>query len=129
MVTRFKDGAFVHPGALFRLTPEEQEAAAEARHGRSGAGWVNPVTGEDGEGGEDDSAEPETGDEDDAGFEREAACPASSACPGYSTGAGALYPEDIAMTHLSPDGGAVSPPPSTLSRQESARPSSAHPAL
>jgi ParB family chromosome partitioning protein len=73
MVTRFKDGAFVYPGALFRLTPEEQEAAAEPRHGRSGAGWVNPVTGEDGEGGEHDSAEPEAGDEDDAGFEREAA--------------------------------------------------------
>jgi ParB family chromosome partitioning protein len=73
MVTRFKDGAFVYPGALFRLTPEEQEAAAEPRHGRSGAGWVNPVTGEDGEGGEDDSAEPEAGDENDAGFEREAA--------------------------------------------------------
>jgi hypothetical protein len=33
------------------------------------------------------------------------------------------------MTHLSPDGGAVSPPPSTLSRQGSARRSSAHPAL
>ena len=33
------------------------------------------------------------------------------------------------MTHLSPDGGAVSPPPSTLSHQGSARPSSAHPAL
>jgi ParB family chromosome partitioning protein len=73
MVTRFKDGTFVYPGALFRLTPEEQEAAAEARHGHSGAGWVSPVTGEDGEGGEDDSAEPEAGDEDDAGFEREAA--------------------------------------------------------
>jgi len=40
MITRFKDGAFVYPGALFRLTPEEQAAAAESRHGRSGAGWV-----------------------------------------------------------------------------------------
>lgn len=72
MVTRFKDGAFVYPGALFRLTPAEQEAA-ERPHGRSGAGWVNPVIGEDGEGGEDNSAEPEAGDEDDSGFEREAA--------------------------------------------------------
>ena len=70
MVTRFKDGTFVYPHALFRLTPEEQTAAAEPRHGRFGAGWVNPVTGEDGEG---DSAEPEVGDEDDADFEREAA--------------------------------------------------------
>ena len=31
MVTRFKDGTFVYPGALFRLTPEEQAAAAERR--------------------------------------------------------------------------------------------------
>jgi hypothetical protein len=31
------------------------------------------VTGEDGEDGEGDSAEPEAGDEDDAGFERAAA--------------------------------------------------------
>ena len=31
MVTRFKDGTFVYPGAFFRLTPEEQEAAAERR--------------------------------------------------------------------------------------------------
>jgi ParB family chromosome partitioning protein len=73
MVTRFKDGTFVYPNALFRLTPEEQAAAAEPRHGRSGAGWVNPVTGENGEDGEGDSAEPEVGDEDDADFEREAA--------------------------------------------------------
>jgi len=70
MVTRFKDGTFVYPGALFRLTPEEQEAAERPR-GR--AGWVNPETAEDGEGGEDDSAEPEAGDENNAGFEREAA--------------------------------------------------------
>ena len=43
MVTRFKDGTFVYPGALFRLTPEELAASAEQRHGRSG--WVSPVTG------------------------------------------------------------------------------------
>jgi ParB family chromosome partitioning protein len=36
MVTRFKDGTFVYPGALFRLTPEEQAAARTARHARSG---------------------------------------------------------------------------------------------
>jgi ParB family chromosome partitioning protein len=63
MVTRFKDGTFVYPAALFRLTPQEQAAAAEDRHGRSGAGWVGPENG----GGEDDSAaEPETGEEEDA---------------------------------------------------------------
>jgi hypothetical protein len=32
-------------------------------------------------------------------------------------GAGALYLEDTVMTHLSPDGGTVSPPPAWLSRQ------------
>ena len=47
MVTRFKDGTFVYPGALFRLTPEELAASAEQRHGRSG--WVGPATGDDGE--------------------------------------------------------------------------------
>jgi ParB family chromosome partitioning protein len=71
MVARFKDGTFVYPGALFRLTPEELAAAAQRRHSRSAAGWINPVTGEDGGDADDDSAEPETGDED--GFEREAA--------------------------------------------------------
>jgi ParB/RepB/Spo0J family partition protein len=65
MVTRFKDGSFVYPGALFRLTPEELAAAAERRQARSGAGWVGPAAGDDGEGGQDDGAdEPETGDED-----------------------------------------------------------------
>ena len=49
MVTRFKDGAFVYPGALFRLTPEEQEAAERPR---SRTGWVSPLTGDDGEDGE-----------------------------------------------------------------------------
>ena len=57
MIARFKDGAFVYPGALFQLTPEELlTTAAEHRHGHSGAGWVGPVTSED-----------------DAGVEREAA--------------------------------------------------------
>jgi hypothetical protein len=32
-------------------------------------------------------------------------------------GAGALYLEDTVMTHLSPGGGSVSPPPAWLSRQ------------
>jgi ParB family chromosome partitioning protein len=80
MVTRFKDATFVYPGALFRLMPEELAASAEQRHDRSG--WVNPVTGddgEDGEGGEDEGSDLESGDDSDAGFdsddpaEREAA--------------------------------------------------------
>ena len=41
MVTHFKDGTFVYPGALFRLTPEELAMAAEQHHDRYGAGWVN----------------------------------------------------------------------------------------
>jgi ParB family transcriptional regulator, chromosome partitioning protein len=77
MVARFKDGTFVWPGALFRLTPEKLAASTEQRHGRSG--WVDPVTGEDSERGEDDGIEPEDGDDSDTGFgndnpvEREAA--------------------------------------------------------
>ena len=80
IVTHFKRGTFVYPGGLFRWTPEELAASAEQRHGRSG--WVNPVTGDDGEDGEsgnDNGTEPEDGDESDAGFgnddpaEREAA--------------------------------------------------------
>jgi hypothetical protein len=60
MVTRFEDGTFVYPGALFRLTPEELAASAAQRHGRSG--WVSPATGDDGESDED---------EDDAGFDND----------------------------------------------------------
>ena len=68
MITRFKEGTFVYPGALFRLTPEELAASAEQRHRRSG--WVGPATGDDGESGEDEA---DTGfDNDDLG-EREAA--------------------------------------------------------
>ena len=73
MVTRFKDGTFVYPGALFRLAPGEQAAASDPRHGHSGSGWVSPVNGEDGEGGEDDSAADPEADEGDDGFKREAA--------------------------------------------------------
>ena len=72
MVTRFKDGTFVYPGALFRLTPEELAASAEQRHGRSG--WVDPATGddgEDGEGGEDDGSDLESGDDSNAGFDND----------------------------------------------------------
>jgi hypothetical protein len=67
MVRHFKDGTFVYPGALFRLTPEELAGAAEPRQGRSG--WVNPMIGDDGEGDND-----EVGlDNDDELSEREAA--------------------------------------------------------
>ena len=122
MVTRFKDGTFVYPGALFRLTPEEQAAAAERRHGRHGAGWVGPATGEDGDA---DGAEG-TEDGSDA-----TTVPTTAArgrltpkprLPWPSAGAGALSPEDTVMTHLSPDGGAMPPPSSSLSRPAPARP-------
>jgi hypothetical protein len=66
LVTRFKDGTFVWPGALFRLTVEEQAAGTGQCHARSGTGWVGPLTGEEGEGG--DVALPETGEEDSAGL-------------------------------------------------------------
>jgi ParB/RepB/Spo0J family partition protein len=69
LVTRFKDGTFVWPGALFRLTVEEQAAGTGQRDARSGAGWVTPVPGEEGEGGE--AAAPETDEEDAAGFNDE----------------------------------------------------------
>jgi ParB family chromosome partitioning protein len=63
MVKHFKDGTFVYPGALFRLTPEELAAAAEQRRGR--AGWVGPVIGED------DGTGPEDGDEGEAAFDHD----------------------------------------------------------
>jgi len=69
LVTRFKDGTFVWPGALFRLTVEEQAAGTGQHDARSGAGWVSPVPGEEGEGGE--AAVPKTGEEDAAGFNDE----------------------------------------------------------
>ena len=69
LVTRFKDRTFVWPGALFRLTVEEQAADTGQRHTRSGTGWVSPVPGEEGEGG--DAAVPETGEEEAAGFNDE----------------------------------------------------------
>jgi hypothetical protein len=75
LVARFKDGTFVYPGALFRLTPEEQTAAAERRV-RSGAGWVAPASGgEEDESADDGTAEPMAGDDDgdDADVERIAA--------------------------------------------------------
>jgi hypothetical protein len=60
MTMRFKEGTFVYPGALFRLTPEELAASAEQRHGCSG--WAGPATGDDGESGEDEA---------DAGFDND----------------------------------------------------------
>lgn len=62
MVTRFKDGTFVYPAALFRLTPEEQEAAERApAHSRNG--WVDPMN--DDEGGDGDDGEDNAGSDDD----------------------------------------------------------------
>jgi ParB family chromosome partitioning protein len=69
LVTRFKDGTFVWPGALFRLTVAEQAAGTGQRDARSGAGWVSPGSGEEAEGG--DAALPETGEEDAAGLNDE----------------------------------------------------------
>ena len=69
MIGRFTDGTFVYPGALFRLAPEDQAAAAAHRHGRTGR--VGPETGAEGEG--DGAVEPEDRYEDDAGDLREAA--------------------------------------------------------
>ena len=69
MVTRFKDGSFVYPGALFQLTPEEQEAAAAHQHRRSAAGWVGPVTSAEGEG--DSAADLEAVHEDVGGSDDE----------------------------------------------------------
>jgi ParB family chromosome partitioning protein len=73
MVTRFKDGTFVYPGALFRLRPEEQAQAAGCHQAR--ADWVGPATGDDEGDGRDEeaAADPDAGDEDDANFQREAA--------------------------------------------------------
>ena len=71
MVTRFKAGTFVYPGALFRLTAEEQDEAAGHRRRGVGAGWVSPATADDGEGGEDDGGEPEAGDEAADGFDQD----------------------------------------------------------
>jgi ParB/RepB/Spo0J family partition protein len=67
MITRFKDGTFVYPSALFQLTPKEQEAAERAPVGHD-TGWVHPMTSEDGE---DNGAEPEDGDEGGTGFEND----------------------------------------------------------
>jgi hypothetical protein len=69
MVERFKNGTFVYPGALFRLTPEELAASAAPSPGRSG--WVNPMTDEDDAGGEDDDAEPQNREQDDNDFDND----------------------------------------------------------
>ena len=66
LVTRFKDGVFVYPGALFRLTPEELEAAVRPY---VRPGWVSPRGGGD-TGVDDDGGD--TGVDDDL-EQREAA--------------------------------------------------------
>ncbi len=63
MVARFKDGTFVYPAALFRLTPEEQTAAAAGEQARSGASWAGTATGDAGEEEDDSAADPEAGDD------------------------------------------------------------------
>jgi ParB family chromosome partitioning protein len=67
IITRFKDGTFVYPAALFRLTPEEQEAAEHAPACHR-TGWVQPMTGEDAE---DDGAGPEDADDGNMGFDND----------------------------------------------------------
>ncbi len=62
MVTHFRDGTFVYPGALFRLTPEEQQAAAVPSHGRHPTGWVGATGGDDADA--DGDGEPEDGADD-----------------------------------------------------------------
>jgi ParB family transcriptional regulator, chromosome partitioning protein len=74
MVTRFTEGTFVYPGALFRLTAEEQDAAAGHRRQGAASRWVGPKTVDDGEVGEDDDGgEAADGFEHDGQAEREAA--------------------------------------------------------
>jgi ParB family transcriptional regulator, chromosome partitioning protein len=67
MITHFKDGTFVYPAALFRLTPVEQEAAERAPL-RHGTGWVDSMSNEDSE---DDGAEPEDGGGGDTGSDND----------------------------------------------------------
>jgi ParB/RepB/Spo0J family partition protein len=57
MVKRFKDGTFVYPDALFRLSQEELAAAAKSQS--------RSVTFDDGEGVENGDAEPQVLSEDD----------------------------------------------------------------
>ena len=73
MVTRFKDGTFVYPGARFRLTPEDQADPVTHRQARPGNVWVDPAAGNDGEIPENAGDFDPAVDETDAGFEREAA--------------------------------------------------------
>jgi ParB family chromosome partitioning protein len=70
MVDRFKEGTFVYPGALFRLTSEEQVLAGEQQRDHAEEGRSDPA---DGDGGEDGGVfHPDAGT-DDTGFQREAA--------------------------------------------------------
>jgi len=69
MVTRFKEGYFVYPGALFRLTAQEQDAAAGLQ--RAEAGWGSPETADADEDRGDDRTEPEASDEDADGSDHD----------------------------------------------------------
>ena len=65
MVAHFNDGTFVYSGALFRLTPAEQQAAAERRE--TSHGWEDPLDRDEGEDeGEGGAAGPGADGEDDA---------------------------------------------------------------
>jgi ParB family chromosome partitioning protein len=72
MVTRFKDGTFVYPGARLRRTPPDHPTPAGRRAVRSAPGWVNPVTDHDGEGGAGSAAAPEADDDPEAGDDEDA---------------------------------------------------------
>ena len=64
LIERFKAGAYVYPGALFKLTPDEVATAAEMQRGASDNDWKD--TGEDqdlgGVGGDEDWSGDECGD-------------------------------------------------------------------
>jgi ParB family chromosome partitioning protein len=53
LIARFKDGAFVYPGALFKLTPDEVAADAAEPPERSGTDQSDSIAGDDGYGDED----------------------------------------------------------------------------
>jgi ParB/RepB/Spo0J family partition protein len=73
MIARFREGNFIYPGALFRLTPDEPAAAADAgdRFGGGGADPADDAEGEDASGTEDGASD--AADEGEQDLVREAA--------------------------------------------------------
>ncbi len=68
LVTRFKDGTFVYPAALFQLAPRERDDMATGRHAGHGTGWVEPAEEDDGDGRDESDAATvatDAGDNDD----------------------------------------------------------------